>query len=372
VYVIDNVENKFLEQSNQTVKKEIIRDSTCTKFIAEKKAQLEAEVKLHGDFKEWFATMSSFVDNQKNFLKSLPSGQMGYEGKDGWLFFRKDLEYGTGGDLANQPYEKNPISHIVELKKFLDKQNVSLLFVGVPNKAEVYFEKLPFDAPSDPLTIVNPYERKFLSDLQDSGVEVIDLLPVFLKAKTEDRVHSETVYQKQDTHWTTRGLQIAAGLIAQRIKSYSWFEDVSNSKTAFTGIDTITVRPGDIVERLPEQLRVKYSPAELKAHQIKNPDGSLFKSSKDAPIILMGDSFTGVFESVDCKSAGVGANIAEKTGLSIDIITSWGGGPLVREKFMRQRQESLGSKRIVIYMMVARDLYNYEQLWSPLQSAAGK
>jgi alginate O-acetyltransferase complex protein AlgJ len=167
-------------------------------------------------------------------------------------------------------------------------------------------------------------------------------------------------------------LQIAAGLIAQRIKSYSWFEDVSNSKTAFTGIDTITVRPGDIVERLPEQLRVKYSPAELKAHQIKNPDGSLFKSSKDAPIILMGDSFTGVFESVDCKSAGVGANIAEKTGLSIDIITSWGGGPLVREKFMRQRQESLGSKRIVIYMMVARDLYNYEQLWSPLQSAAGK
>jgi alginate O-acetyltransferase complex protein AlgJ len=368
VYIVDNVEVEHVSsQSNKPAKIERTQvDSTSITFITEKKGQLQAEVKQYGDYKSWFATLTSFGDKQKKFLNSLPSGQMGYEGKDGWLFFKKDLEYGTGGDLADQPYEKNPVAHLAELKKILDKQNISFLFVTVPNKTQVYFEKLPFDSPSNPLTIVNPFERKFLNDLQDSGIEVIDLLPIFLKAKTEDSLNTESVYQKHDTHWTTRGLQITAELIAKRIKAYSWYPDASKSKIEFTGTDTVTVRQGDIVERLPEQLRVKYPPVELKAHQIKNPDGSLSKSSKDAPIILMGDSFTGVFESVDCKSAGVGSNIAEKTGLPIDIITSWGGGPLVREKFIRQRHETLGSKKLVIYMMVARDLYNYEQLWSPL------
>lgn len=60
-----------------------------------------------------------------------------------------------------------------------------------------------------------------------------------------------------------------------------------------------------------------------------------------APVMLIGDSFTGVFESVDCKSAGVGASIAKETGLPLDIITSWGGGPLVRKKAMRVREKDL-------------------------------
>jgi len=81
----------------------------------------------------------------------------------------------------------------------------------------------------------------------------------------------------------------------------------------------------------------------------------------------MGDSFTGVFEIVDCKGAGVGAHIAEKTSLPVDIITSWGGGPLVREKMLRARQKNLSEKRVVVYMMVSRDLYNYSQGWSALE-----
>jgi alginate O-acetyltransferase complex protein AlgJ len=61
--------------------------------------------------------------------------------------------------------------------------------------------------------------------LQESGVEVIDLLPLFLKAKRDDPKSIEPLYQKQDTHWTNRGLQIAAAALAQRIKEYSWFTE---------------------------------------------------------------------------------------------------------------------------------------------------
>jgi alginate O-acetyltransferase complex protein AlgJ len=84
--------------------------------------------------------------------------------------------------------------------------------------------------------------------------------------------------------------------------------------------------------------------------------------------MLIGDSFTGVFELVDCKAAGVGAHVSALTGITLDIVTSWGGGPLVRDKFYRARKNMLDKKRVVIYMMVARDLFNYSQLWQPMET----
>jgi hypothetical protein len=83
--------------------------------------------------------------------------------------------------------------------------------------------------------------------------------------------------------------------------------------------------------------------------------------------MLIGDSFTGVFELIDCKAAGVGAHIAANTQVPVDITTSWGGGPLVRDKWYRARKNVLDKKRVVIYMMVARDLFNYSQLWQELE-----
>jgi alginate O-acetyltransferase complex protein AlgJ len=128
--------------------------------------------------------------------------------------------------------------------------------------------------------------------------------------------------------------------------------------------DTTFIRQGDIVDKLPENRRGDYPPITLQACQILTTDGALFQqNNRTAPLLLIGDSFTGVFELVDCKSAGVGANIAALTSLPVDIITSWGGGPLVREKMLRARSNDLGFKRLIIYMMVARDLYNYSEGW---------
>ncbi|NLE02877.1 MAG: hypothetical protein GX640_23665 [Fibrobacter sp.] len=371
VYVIDNAQKPVTETGTvpqQVLPVEKRTDTTSSIFIRKNDSIFTAELASHTSYKHWEDELSTLLTSEREFLKRLPPEQMGYPGKNGWLFFRKDLEYSTGGDLSSQLYDKNPLPHLIDLNRFLHSQNVSFLFVAVPNKTEVYHEQLPFETSVDSDAIINPYSRKILKDLQDSGVEVIDLLPAFLNAKSEDGISSEPVYQKQDTHWSSRGLRIAAEMIAERIKSYSWYAEAVSGKNEYQSKDTTVLRQGDLVERLDEALKINYPPAELTAHQIRNADGTLFKSSKDAPVILMGDSFTGVYESTDCKAAGVGANIAYKTGLPLDIITSWGGGPLVRERLIRQRKASLGSKRLVVYMMVARDLYNYDQNWAPLQS----
>lgn len=327
--------------------------------------RLAAEIKPFITYEAWAKQNAAGLGNLKTFLGTIPAEQMGFEGKDNWVFFRKSCDYILGGDLNAQAKDKNPIPSLVELKKFLASKGVNLLFVPVPNKEEVYYDKLPCTTIPDAAAVYNPYSRKFIKDAQDAGIEVIDLLPLFLAAKAKDKDSKEKVYQLHDTHWTDRGLEIAATAIADRVKQYGWYSSITPAK--YSIVDTTFDRQGDIVDKLPDALKSKYAPVNLKGAMVRAADGKPYKGAATDPIILMGDSFTGVFESVDCKSAGVGAHIAANSGVGVDIITSWGGGPGVRNKMLRARSTALGQKRLVIYMMVARDLYNYSQSWEPLK-----
>ena len=164
-------------------------------------------------------------------------------------------------------------------------------------------------------------------------------------------------------------MEIAAGLIAERIEAYGWYQRYRDT-VSYTIADTTILRLGDLAERLPQDRQMVYKPQPLHARRVYNPDGTPYEGNHvAAPILLIGDSFTGVFELVDCKSAGVGSHIAYRTRIPVDIITSWGGGPMVRQKMVRLRGKYFDRKRVVVYLMVARDLYNYSQGWEPLKSA---
>jgi hypothetical protein len=56
-----------------------------------------------------------------------------------------------------------------------------------------------------------------------------------------------------------------------------------------------------------------------------------------------------------------------KTGLQKGLLSALRlSGPLVRDKMYRARKNSIDKKRVVVYLMVARDLFNYSQLWEPI------
>jgi hypothetical protein len=346
-------------------------DTTVSTNAQENKKRFAEELKAHGgSYEAWARQNETIMGAMGEILQKLPEEQMGFEGKGDWVFFRKTMEYLTGGDLAKQPKEKNPLPHLVEFQQYLHEHDVNMLYVVIPTKAEVYYEKLSARMPAEQDAIVNPYLRKFLHEVQEAGIEVIDLLPHLLAAKVEDTASEEHLYQHQDTHWTNRGLQIAATLVADRIREYAWYDELEKQRVEYTVRDTTFSRQGDIVDKLPEDVRGKYPAVTLEAQRVYTPDGAPNKpNSATAPVMVIGDSFTGVFELVDCKSAGVGSHIGAKTQLPVDIITSWGGGPLVRRKMLRGRKDDLGHKRVVVYVMVARDLYNYAQSWEPLQGS---
>lgn len=340
---------------------------------AVKKAVL-AELTAHRkSWMSWTAEVAPLHAVLKKRLDAMPAGSKALAGSDGFLFFRQSIAYVLGGDLAKQHGDRNPIPAIVAFGKLLAKHGVDFLFVPVPTKEEIFPDKTGA-APGDPSLapfagkVVNPFARKFLLDLADHGIETVDLLPAFLAERQASADKGEALYQAQDTHWTARGLQLAARLVGKRIKRFPWYESVSAHRRAFHTQDEPFTRHGDLHSRLPEAERARFAPETLIGHQVMNADGTLYDDDPDSPIVVLGDSFTGVYELMDCEHAGVSAHIAKEIGYSVDLVMSYGGGPNVREKLLRRGVDKLKTKKLVIWMMTARDLYDHAEGWQPLDA----
>ena len=128
-------------------------------------------------------------------------------------------------------------------------------------------------------------------------------------------------------------------------------------------------RHGDLHSRLPERDKARFAPETLVGQQVVVPGGGFYEDDEASPIVLLGDSFTGVFQLMDCEHAGVSAHLARELGRPVDLVMSYGGGPNVRQKLLRRGTSALARKKLVIWMMTARDLYDFWEGWQPLPAA---
>jgi hypothetical protein len=327
-----------------------------------------AELAAHGG--SWAAWQAEVVPVDKALrarLKSMGAAKA-VAGTDGYLFFRNSLDYVVGGDLEAQGPGKNPLPVIVEFQRMLASHGVDFLFVPVPTKVEIFPDKVDPALHTTVGQVANPFERKLLADLAREGVETVDLLPAFLAARARgDKNDEEPLYQRQDTHWTDRGLRVAAEIVAARVRSYPWYGQLARHARKLGTKPATFTRFGDLHSRLPDAQKKHYKPETLRAQQVVTADGALYDDDADSPIVLLGDSFTGVYELTEAEHAGVSAHLARDLGYPLDLVMSYGGGPNVRQKLMRRGVEGLASKKLVIWMMTARDLYNYWEDWSPLK-----
>ncbi|MES1175523.1 MAG: hypothetical protein ABUL62_14470 [Myxococcales bacterium] len=322
-----------------------------------------------GSWSAWAARVAPVRDGVRRMLKAMPKASKAVAGQNGFLFYRNGLEYLAGGDLEAQRKGKNPVPIILEFKKELDRQGVDFLFVPVPTKEEVYPEELDPAFKQFAGQIVNPWFRKFLLSLSKQGVEVVDLLPSLLAAKAAGTGRdSEPLFQHQDTHWSDRGLRLAAGLLSARVEKYGWYAELSKHAQRFSTENTSFVRFGDLQSRLPEAEQKRYSPESLLAHRVLTASNQPYDDDPDSPVVLLGDSFTGVYELTDAEHAGVSAHIARGISYPLDLVMSYGGGPNVRQKLLKRGEASLRTKKLVIWMMTARDLFNYWEEWEPLKA----
>ena len=86
-------------------------------------------------------------------------------------------------------------------------------------------------------------------------------------------------------------------------------------------------------------------------------------------MVILGDSFTGVYQRTYCENAGISAHLAHQLQHPVDLVMSYGGGPNVRKKLLTRGEADLRRKRLLIWIFAgARPL----QLLGGLGAAEGE
>ncbi|MBI2300016.1 MAG: hypothetical protein HYU66_13925 [Armatimonadetes bacterium] len=265
-------------------------------------ARWQAELaECGGSWAAWAERLAPFRADVAAQLAARPSALKGLVGRDGFLFFRGDLDYLVAGELRGQPDGRDPFPAIVDFQKQLAGRGIDLLLVLIPGKPEVFPEKLSAKAPDPALPAVQPFERKLLLELAEAGVEAVDLLPAFLRAKAAS---PEPFYMTQDTHWSNTAARVAARLVAERVRQYPWFTKACPRPIAYRTRTAEFTRRGDIVEMLTPAEAVRCRPMKLTAEQVLLPDGTPYADDPASPVVVLGDSYCGVFHQEDCEHAG--------------------------------------------------------------------
>jgi hypothetical protein len=325
-------------------------------------------VELHGDYSVWSAANEGTRDALKVFLDKLPDQQRAFKGINDWIFYRPSSEYICAGDLSVDRRSMGILPLLKEYKIYLARMDIDLLVLICPVKEEVHFDHLPSGIPKPKDDILNPFSRKLLRDIQAQGVEVVDLLPVFLSAKQDSNSNEVELFQKQSVHWTNAAFQIAAKEISERIREYGWYAELSAEGTTYSIVDTTFELQGDIVRFLPQEEQTDFSPTTLAAQQVRDSKGEPNPPcTKNAPILLIGDSsIDGGFEFGGVRSAGLGSHIASRAGLPVCMRTSWAGAQPLPQKTIDQYQTLLAGKRLVVYVMFGWAIRAQNPTWDRL------
>lgn len=274
-------------------------------------------------------------------------------GRDGWLLFQRELQYLQARDTATQAAD--PVERIVSLRDSLAGLGIDFLFVPIPTKQDVVPNLI--DPKRKAKGWAQPAIPHLCSRLAARGVESLDLL-TSLQAQGK-----AGLWRKQDTHWDPSGIAIAAEALSRRLKGYSWFASLPASAGKLEGHDTSWNDRGDLVDRLPVAKRSAYRPETVRGKHI-HLDGTPVQDDPASAILILGDSYTGVYHLVPPKASGITDLLALSLGRRVDLAMGWGGGPEAPVKLAQRGPDGLKGKRLVVWMMSARDLLAYPGGWA--------
>ncbi len=346
------------------------------------------------------------------FLKD--AGDKAVAGESGWLFYRPGVQYlvkpgitdprSVEVDPNNQPLTDDPVETIEKFKNSLEEYGLDLLVVIVPGKASVYPDRINRDFPVDSVCMFEN-TRAVIDSLRDRGIGVVDLYKPLRELRLKANEDGETVYLRKDTHWKPEALEKSARIVADRVKSYSWFGKTGVEQREYADAPVSVMRTGDVgkMTRLPDfSIRGinlsfgKESVSPRKVFEIKRgardtagisfnilsyPESLLKKIDdkynvkniipyrdeyRDTDILILGDSFSRIYQSDPPRSAGWISHFSKEIGYPVaSIVNDGGASTLVRETLARKK-ELLKGKKLCIYEFVERDLRYGAKGWKDI------
>jgi len=282
------------------------------------------------------------------------------KGREGWAFFVPDLRHlgverfwGDAAPRASRalkPSQADPLPAILDFQRQLKALGVSLLVVPVPPKAAIYPDQLPGAGPTNGLVGRGDLVlREFYDQLEQQGVQVLDLTPAFLKARASSIA---PLHCLRDTHWSGLGCQVAALAIADWIRPTLQLASVRS----FTGQWETATFSGDLSSSGD-------APESVKVNRVIDPQTRKSVSPDPvSPIVLLGDSHALVFHAgADMRAEGAGLpdQLALALGLPVDLVATRGSGATaVRVNLLRRAQKDPAywrAKRWVVWCFAARE-----------------
>ncbi len=307
-------------------------------------------------------------------------GPKAIAGRKGWLFYRPGIEYLYGPSVCTEPIKPSddndvtinskPVDIIADFKQQLDERGIDLMVVIVPDKGSIYPDILNGKISKDEAGAIS-YTLDIINRLRNVGVKVIDLFTPFAKERKNDSLYGDSLYLLRDTHWRSRALRLAARIVADEVKKYSWFG--KNHSSISYSMDTVFVdRIGDIavMTGLPRidvaGINLLFTPEKTLCFKImrdyfdnngvligREPYRDDFRHSR---ILLLGDSFSRIYQTDSPKSAGWIAHLAFELSEPIASIVSDGGASTIVRENLARRPALLNGKKLVVWEFVERDL----------------
>lgn len=289
-------------------------------------------------------------------------------GSAGWLFLADELRHVETGRFWEKDWKNesragvDPLPAMLDFQRRLAALETKLLIVPVPAKLVIYPERLGKNLKVEP-------QAAFLQRLQDAGLNVLDLEPVFAEHRKDPA--NRPLYLAQDSHWSPEGCRVAAAAIFRRMQIRARNHSIRIRLVPNQGME---IR-GDLARMagdtgLPKELvtldRVSYG-----------DDGPVVGWSDPAsPIVLLGDSHVTVFSEGTEELHGAGGGLPDylcmQFGDPMDVVASHGDGVhqarvnLYRRGALNPRARGYWeNKQWVIWVFAAREFTRAER-WSTM------
>ena len=290
-----------------------------------------------------------------------------------WLFYRPDLDHVTGpgfleprvlrrraaaGDTLAAARAPDPRPALVALSAQLAQRGIRLIVAPTPVKPSADPDRVGGVASFASPVVSNRSWTTFLRDLDAADVTVFDTSGSLAALRAEG---AAPLYLSTDTHWRPATAQRVAVDLATFIEqSVTLAPRTAGYETRPIDVTNI----GDTARLLdlgPSQRR--YPPETVTVRRVETSAGALWRPSRDAEVLLLGDSFTNVY-GLDVLGWGVSAGLAEQLsvelGRPVDRIAQNDQGAVAPRRrlaaAMARDPERFARTRVVVYQFATREL----------------
>jgi alginate O-acetyltransferase complex protein AlgJ len=295
-----------------------------------------------------------------------------YQGRGGWLFYRPDVDYVIGagfldpqeirrrrnaaGEWIEQPHP-DPRAAIVDFKRQLERRGIALIVMPTPVKPAMHPEMLAGSVPGEAAPVQNASYGTFVDDLRRQQVAVFDVAEQLARGGD-----GHAPYLAGDTHWRPETMERAAELLGAFIRSHVVLDGIASAPYGVESRDVTNVGDTAAMLDLPPGQRLN-RPESVVVHRVLEDDGTAWRPSRDADVLVLGDSFSNIY-SLASMGWGDAAGLVEHLGRALNrpidrIVENDNGAYATRDRLRRDLAsgtDRLRGKRVVVLQFAAREL----------------